>query len=641
MKKLFRNIGRRGRLVLVGMAAVQTAVAVFVAVPSGVAVTEAAPLEERAEALRFRTIFGLPTDGKALDIAGRTAHAESVGRFGTKLTPTEFADMAGRIERQNAIGPMATLVDAHNDQIGPLWIDQARGGQFVQAVLPGTPGALKAAIAVAAPPGANLRFVEVKHSIAALTSAAQLLADQQVEAAEPTTRPDNAVSLLRQDGFDIVSVGAGLGETDRVLVYFESLPATRRAALDRHWDDLAGRGRVPNRGMVAFGELPGRTRVTETRFDSPGTLKGGIGLTSGYTCTSNLTAVGASMMQMTAGHCWTDQVMPTTLRHAGKNVGVALATHFVNGSNADVRGVQIPAGGLASPYMMAAVGCATCVRHDVAQTLRLNHEIGAGQAVCHGGTTTNIVSCGTVTAVGMSNDYGGGIVLVNQVWANYAADGGDSGAVVGNGGVVYGIQSGMFEGTTVRNFSTLHNALGRLNRSLLTASPPSSPVSWGLLRSRRNSKCSDVSGNNATNGSQIWLWSCNANPAQQFSFVPTGPPATLPPGGVPAGTVWYELKWFSRPGKCADLDVAAGGLNNGAKIQTWDCNALPQQKWYLTRATGIGVDVGPDPHGYFTIRSGRSNKCIDLDISGGGNADGTRIQQWDCNGQSQQHWYIG
>ena len=70
-------------------------------------------------------------------------------------------------------------------------------------------------------------------------------------------------------------------------------------------------------------------------------------------------------------------------------------------------------------------------------------------------------------------------------------------------------------------------------------------------------------------------------------------------------------------GKC--LDVDGGGTANGTQIQIWDCVGNPAQTW-----TRNGQ----------TLRA--LGKC--LDVSGGGSADGTKIQLWDCNGSGAQNW---
>lgn len=89
----------------------------------------------------------------------------------------------------------------------------------------------------------------------------------------------------------------------------------------------------------------------------------------------------------------------------------------------------------------------------------------------------------------------------------------------------------------------------------------------------------------------------------------------------PSGTfVWISVK----SGRCTDADLNTIG-GNGTKVQLWDCNHQSQQNW-------ISYSNG-------TIKNSRSKKCLDADLNTiGGN--GTRVQLWDCNGSRQQLWAI-
>ena len=77
----------------------------------------------------------------------------------------------------------------------------------------------------------------------------------------------------------------------------------------------------------------------------------------------------------------------------------------------------------------------------------------------------------------------------------------------------------------------------------------------------------------------------------------------------------------AKSGRCLDADLNTIG-GNGTKVQLWDCNGQPQQKWYYD--------------GKFT-HSGYNARCLDADLNTIG-GDGTKVQLWDCNGQPQQQW---
>ncbi len=71
-------------------------------------------------------------------------------------------------------------------------------------------------------------------------------------------------------------------------------------------------------------------------------------------------------------------------------------------------------------------------------------------------------------------------------------------------------------------------------------------------------------------------------------------------------------------GRC--LDVSGGGSADGTRVQIWSCNSTAAQRWSVV---GDG-----------SLRA--LGRC--LDVSGGGSADGTRVQVWTCNGTGAQRW---
>jgi hypothetical protein len=77
---------------------------------------------------------------------------------------------------------------------------------------------------------------------------------------------------------------------------------------------------------------------------------------------------------------------------------------------------------------------------------------------------------------------------------------------------------------------------------------------------------------------------------------------------------------FGPASKC--LDVRGGGTADGSVVQIYQCNGTDAQGW-----------------GYWGDQSLRSQgKC--LDISGGGTVNGTLVQLWTCNGTGAQVWTI-
>lgn len=77
-------------------------------------------------------------------------------------------------------------------------------------------------------------------------------------------------------------------------------------------------------------------------------------------------------------------------------------------------------------------------------------------------------------------------------------------------------------------------------------------------------------------------------------------------------------------GKC--LDVNGGGRTNGTKIQQWSCNGSAAQSFTLE-------DRGS---GNYRLRNPSSDKC--LDVKNGGTANGTKIQLYTCSTSGNQQF---
>src|SRR5574341_2599965 len=75
-------------------------------------------------------------------------------------------------------------------------------------------------------------------------------------------------------------------------------------------------------------------------------------------------------------------------------------------------------------------------------------------------------------------------------------------------------------------------------------------------------------------------------------------------------------------GKC--IEVSGSSTANGANIQQWDCNGASNQAF-------TPVSMGG---GYYRLVFQHSNKC--MDVTSSGTASGTNIQQYSCNGTNAQ-----
>ncbi len=79
------------------------------------------------------------------------------------------------------------------------------------------------------------------------------------------------------------------------------------------------------------------------------------------------------------------------------------------------------------------------------------------------------------------------------------------------------------------------------------------------------------------------------------------------------------------------LDIKDGSAADGARAQLWQKNGNAQQRWNVTkRGTEDGYPV-------YELRNGKSSKCLDM-ATDGAIGNGTRVQQWTCNGTPNQRW---
>ena len=88
---------------------------------------------------------------------------------------------------------------------------------------------------------------------------------------------------------------------------------------------------------------------------------------------------------------------------------------------------------------------------------------------------------------------------------------------------------------------------------------------------------------------------------------------------VDRGEAGSTLRAF---GKC--LDIAGGGTANGTKVQLWDCNVTAAQVFI--------------PQGNGALWNPQSNRC--LDDPGWSTTPGTQLQIWDCTGGANQKWVL-
>jgi endo-1,4-beta-xylanase len=99
-------------------------------------------------------------------------------------------------------------------------------------------------------------------------------------------------------------------------------------------------------------------------------------------------------------------------------------------------------------------------------------------------------------------------------------------------------------------------------------------------------------------------------------------PTPTPGPTTPPGT--YNRIVSRNSGKC--VDVTGASTADGANVDQWTCNGGTNQQWQF-------VDVGG---GYYKLVSAKSGKC--LDVYNNSTADGANVDQWTCNGGANQKW---
>jgi hypothetical protein len=94
---------------------------------------------------------------------------------------------------------------------------------------------------------------------------------------------------------------------------------------------------------------------------------------------------------------------------------------------------------------------------------------------------------------------------------------------------------------------------------------------------------------------------------------------------IPVGV---EISFISQNGhrRCLDADTHTAG-RNGTKVQLWECNNKPQQRWVAKR----------NAQNYVEIKNGLNGKCLDADTNTL-DRPSTIVHLWKCEGTPQQQW---
>jgi len=137
--------------------------------------------------------------------------------------------------------------------------------------------------------------------------------------------------------------------------------------------------------------------------------------------------------------------------------------------------------------------------------------------------------------------------------------------------------------------------------------------------------CLDVDGGSSREGARVNIFSCRFPFTGELWLLGNGPPPSPTPSPKPG-----QEECIGKPGrflpnddKSKCIDIPLGFLHNGAALQIWHCNGLPQQefKWC---SDGRIVSM--------------KDETMCLDVPGGDPRKSSDLQMWQCNGQDGQYW---
>jgi GH25 family lysozyme M1 (1,4-beta-N-acetylmuramidase) len=132
-------------------------------------------------------------------------------------------------------------------------------------------------------------------------------------------------------------------------------------------------------------------------------------------------------------------------------------------------------------------------------------------------------------------------------------------------------------------------------------------------------KALDVRWGQAASGAAVWQYALNNTAAQRWEIISTGDADNS-----------YYLR--SKLDKNLYLDIYHGSSANGTRLQIYQGNATPAQKFFLNKVERSIAD------GYYIIHTKSSDKV--LDVAGGGLASGSNLQIYQSNNTFAQKFAV-
>jgi hypothetical protein len=129
----------------------------------------------------------------------------------------------------------------------------------------------------------------------------------------------------------------------------------------------------------------------------------------------------------------------------------------------------------------------------------------------------------------------------------------------------------------------------------------------------------------SSDGTQVLQIATDVADGTCTAYVATGPSHGAGDAtGISTSAVYRAVNLAAR--RC--LDVEAGATENGTRIQQWTCNGALAQQWRpVRRAAGVYSFVNP-----------KSGKCLDVPNGNISVDPGDKVHLWTCNGTGAQDW---
>jgi len=141
----------------------------------------------------------------------------------------------------------------------------------------------------------------------------------------------------------------------------------------------------------------------------------------------------------------------------------------------------------------------------------------------------------------------------------------------------------------------------------------------GELHGIGSGRCVDVPDYSTTPGTQVQIYDCHGNAAQQWTYDPTSKELIYA----------YAMALGAPQPMC--LEARGGGTTSGTAVQINTCAGALEQQWTL-EPISFSINQG----GGGTIRNDKSG--LVMDVKGGNTGNGTLVQLYTSKGSENQQW---